>query len=211
MEYIPLILSVALIHFLAVASPGPDFIMVMRNSIVYSKRTGIYTAIGLGIGILLHVTYSLVGIALIISQSVLLFNIIKFLGAGYLIYIGIKSLRAKANSHISVDATHEKKDLTKLQAIRVGFLTNATNPKATLFFLSLFTLVIQPTTPLDIKMIMGIEMALATFGWFALLAIIISHRIIRNRIVRIQHYFERVMGGILIAFGIVLATAHSKQ
>lgn len=210
MEYIPLILSVALIHFLAVASPGPDFIMVMRNSIVYSKQTGLYTAIGLGIGILLHVTYSLVGIALIISQSVLLFNIIKFLGAGYLIYIGIKSLRAKANNKLVVDTTHEKQDLTKFQAIRTGFFTNATNPKATLFFLSLFTLVIQPGTPFDVKLIMGIEMAVATFLWFALIATIVSHRIIRNRIIKIQHIFERVMGGILIAFGIVLASAHSK-
>jgi RhtB (resistance to homoserine/threonine) family protein len=210
MEYLPLILSVALIHFLAVASPGPDFIMVMRNSLVYSKETGIYTAVGLGIGILLHVTYSLVGIAWIISQSVVLFNIIKFLGAGYLIYIGIKSLRAKPNKKIALDESEERQDITKFQAIRTGFLTNATNPKATLFFLSLFTLVIQPSTPLDIKMIMGIEMAVATFIWFAVIATIVSHRIIRNRIVKIQHHFERIMGGILIAFGIVLASAHSK-
>jgi len=210
MEYLPLILSVALIHFLAVASPGPDFIMTVRNSLVYSKRSGIYTAIGLGLGILLHVTYALVGIALIISQSVVLFNIVKLLGAGYLIYIGIKSLRAKPSKVLNDQVEEKKRDLTKLQAIRSGFITNATNPKATLFFLSLFTLVIQPSTPLDIKVIMGVEMSIVTFAWFALVATLVSHRIIKKRIVKIQHYIERVMGGILIAFGVLLATAHSK-
>lgn len=210
MEYIPLILSVALIHFLAVASPGPDFIMVVRNSLVYSKKSGIYTAVGLGFGILLHVTLALVGIAFIISQSVVLFNIIKLLGAAYLIYIGIKSLRARPANPANKELQHKKGDLTRLKAIRIGFVTNATNPKATLFFLSLFTLVIQPETPLAIKGIMGAEMAIVTFAWFALIAIAISHRAVKQRIEKVQHHIERIMGGILILFGIVLATAHSK-
>ncbi len=210
MEYIPLILSVALIHFLAVASPGPDFIMIVRNSLVYSKRSGIYTAVGLGLGILLHVTLALAGVALIISQSLVLFNIVKFLGAAYLIYIGIKSLRAKPAGDDATKPAKAKSDLTPLQAIRSGLITNATNPKATLFFLSLFTLVIQPSTPLDIKVIMGIEMAVVTFAWFALLAVLVSHRAIKQRITKIQHHIERVMGGILIVFGIVLATSNAK-
>jgi len=210
MEYIPLILSVALIHFLAVASPGPDFIMVMRNSLVYSRKSGIYTAIGLGLGILVHVTLALAGIAFIISQSILLFNVIKLLGAGYLIYVGIKSLRSSSHSSRNQELQQEKVDLTKLKAIRIGFITNVTNPKAILFFLSLFTLVIQPSTPFAIKGIMGAEMAIVTAAWFTLIAALVSHRIIKQRIMKIQHYFERVMGGILILFGIVLATAHSK-
>lgn len=210
MEYLGLVLSVALIHFLAVASPGPDFIMVVRNSLVYSKKSGIYTAVGLGLGILLHVTLALVGIAFIISQSVILFNIIKLLGAGYLVYIGIKSLRAKPADPNSKALEHKKIDISRLKAVRIGFVTNATNPKATLFFLSLFTLVIQPSTPLAIKGIMGAEMAIVTFAWFAIIAMAVSHRAIKQRITKVQHHIERVMGGILILFGIVLATAHSK-
>lgn len=210
MEYVSLILSVALIHLLAVASPGPDFIMVVRNSLVYSRRSGVYTAVGLGLGILLHVTLALVGIAFIISQSVVLFNIIKFLGAGYLIYIGIKSLKAKPSTMEEGKAVAIKGDLTKLKAIWIGFVTNATNPKATLFFLSLFTLVIQPSTPLAIKGLMGAEMAIVTFAWFALIAVAISHHTIKQKITKIQHYIERVMGGVLILFGIVLASAQSK-
>ncbi len=209
MEYLPAILTVAVIHFLAVASPGPDFIMVLRNSLVFSRRSGVYAAIGLGLGICVHVAYSLAGIALIISQSVLLFSIIKLLGAAYLIYIGIKSLRAKRTSGVG-ESEHAKVDLTKLQTVRAGFITNATNPKATLFFLSLFTLVIEPSTPLAIKMIMGTEMVLATMLWFSLVAVLVSHRVIRKRVESVQHYIERCMGGILILFGLKLATSDVK-
>lgn len=210
MEYIPAILTVALIHLLAVVSPGPDFIMVLRNSLVYSRRSGVYAAIGLGLGILVHVTYSLAGIALIISQSVLLFSFVKYLGAAYLIYVGIKSLRAKRSSDPTIETEQQKVDLTKWQAIRSGFITNATNPKATLFFLSLFTLVIEPSTPFGVKLIMGIEMATVTFLWFALVALLVSHRVVRKRVTNVQHYIERCMGGILILFGIKLASAPTK-
>lgn len=211
MEYLPAIATIAVIHFLAVASPGPDFIMVLRSSLVYSRMSGIYSALGLGLGILVHVAYSLAGIALIISQSVVLFNIIKLAGAGYLIYIGIKSLRAKPSKDItSSSADHAQEDISKWHAVRIGFITNATNPKATLFFLSLFTLVIQPSTPFAIKMIMGLEMAVATFVWFAFVATLVSHRSIRRRVTRLQHYIERTMGAALILFGIKLATIQSK-
>jgi RhtB (resistance to homoserine/threonine) family protein len=209
MEYMPAIITVATVHLLAVMSPGPDFIMTMRNSLVYSRRSGIYSAVGLGLGILVHVTYCLAGIALIISQSILLFTIIKYLGAAYLLYIGIKSLRAKPNDQSEIINNNPSQDMSKFQAIRSGFITNATNPKATLFFLSLFTLVIQPSTPFGIKMIMGVEMMIATALWFSIIAILVSHRVIRHQITYFQHYVERFMGGVLILFGIKLATTNN--
>jgi RhtB (resistance to homoserine/threonine) family protein len=211
MEYAGAIFTVALVHLLAVMSPGPDFIMTMRNSLVYSRRTGMYSAIGLGLGILVHVTYCMAGIALVISQSIVLFSVIKYLGAAYLIYIGIQSLRAKSNKDgAAAKLPAETQDLTKLQAIRSGFMTNVLNPKATLFFLSLFTLVIQPGTPMAVKMIMGAEMVLATMAWFMLVAVLVSHRSVKKHMSKIQHYVERTMGGILILFGVKLATTQAK-
>jgi RhtB (resistance to homoserine/threonine) family protein len=202
--YISAILTVALLHFLAVVSPGPDFIMISRNALVYSRRSGVYAALGLALGILVHITYSLVGIGLIIAKSLILFSILKFIGAGYLLYTGYKAFRSK-ESHLAVNEISQQKHMTKMEAIRMGFITNATNPKATLFFLSLFTLVISPKTPLSIKLIMGAEMSLVTFLWFAFVATILSHGLIRKRFVRVQHYVERVMGVLLIALGIKLA------
>ena len=199
------ILFVASIHLLAVMSPGPDFLMISRNTLVYSRKTGIYSAVGLGAGILVHITYSLFGIALVISQSIVLFSIIKYLGAAYLIYIGIKSLRAKQQSKDISEQKVNSKELTPFAAVKMGFLTNVLNPKATLFFLALFTQVITPTTPFIVKGLMSIEMVVATVIWFSLVAVLLSHRKIKQSFVRIQHKAERVFGVLLVALGIKVA------
>lgn len=206
-------LLVAGIHLLAVMSPGPDFAMVVRNSLVYSRRTGILAAVGLGLGILLHVFYSLLGIGLIISQSVVLFNTIKLVGAAYLIYIGVKSLFAKKESAKEIESELQeefsgeqaKKDLSTWQAVRMGFLTNALNPKATLFFLALFTQVINPETALGVKAIYGLEMSVVTFAWFAVVALLLTHRRVNKAFAGVKHYVERFFGAVLIALGIKVA------
>lgn len=210
MSYLPLIFTVAVIHILVVISPGPDFIMILRSSLKYGRRSGIFSAVGLGLGIALHVSYCLAGIALVISRSILLFNIIKYIGAGYLIYIGIKTLRDRSVATPIQNYKSSGETLSPAKSIRLGFITNATNPKATLFFLSLFTLVIQPDTPFWVKSVMGLEMSIATFLWFAALAIAISHRAVRGRISGLQSKAEKVMGGILVLFGLKLATVHTK-
>lgn len=209
MEYIPVILTVAFVHLLAVISPGPDFIMITRNSLIYSRRTGFYTAVGLGLGILVHVTYSLVGIGLLIAKSIILFNMIKFLGAAYLIYIGYKSLTSRS-SNMHIQNQGHRAEISRLAAVKIGFITNVTNPKATLFFLSLFTLVINPDTPLLVKLFMGAEMSIVTVLWFMLVAFLISHHLIKDRLNKVQNYAERFIGAVLIALGIKVAFSTSK-
>ena len=207
--FLPEFLTVVVVHLLAVMSPGPDFVMISRNSLVYSRKVGVYSAIGLGLGILVHVTYSLIGIGLIISKSILLFSILKFMGAAYLIYIGYKCLRAKPHQEQTLEG-EKQNDFGKLAAIRMGFLTNVLNPKATLFFFALFTQVINPHTPKAIQVLYGLEMSVMTFVWFALVAAILSHNLIRSRFASVQHYLERTFGVILIALGVKVALSSSK-
>ena len=202
-------LTVAIVHLFAVISPGPDFAMVTRNSLLYSRRVGIFTAIGLGLGIGVHVAYSLLGIGLIISRSVVLFSAIKWIGAAYLIYIGYKSLRAKKAEPAETQSFLEApaSSLSDMKAVRIGFLTNVLNPKATLFFLALFTQVIDPATPLWVQLVYGGEMMLATAAWFSLVALTFSNAYLKNKIKSVQHYVERATGAVLIALGLKLALA----
>jgi threonine/homoserine/homoserine lactone efflux protein len=168
-------IAVTSIFTLVLISPGPDFVLIVRNSLVYSRRTGLYSAFGVALGILVHVSYSLMGLGLIISQSILLFSVMKYLGAGYLIYIGYKSLRSKP-SQLSISKDTIQKDISKAQAVKIGFLTNVLNPKATLLFLALFTQVISQTTPITIKIFYGLEMSGLVFAWFSLVTVILSHQ-----------------------------------
>lgn len=197
------ILTITLIQLVAIMSPGPDFTIICRNSLIYSRRTGIYSALGISLGILVHVTYTLVGIGLIISKSIILFATIKLLGAAYLIYIGYKSLKAKPTRENIKEKS--KQDLTRLQAIKIGFITNILNPKVTLFFFSLFTQVISPTTPASLRALYGLQMVVFTLSWFTLLAITISHPIVKKRFLSMSHYIEKTMGIILIGLGIKVA------
>lgn len=205
-------LLVAGIHLLAVMSPGPDFAMVLRNSVLYSRRVGVWAALGLACGIMLHITYSLLGVGLIISQSIVLFNSIKLLGAAYLIYVGFKSLISKRDNSKEevVSKKVSEKNISDLQAIEMGFLTNALNPKATLFFLALFTQVISPTTPIAVKMLYGAEMTVATFAWFTFVALILTHRHINKVFVKVRFQLEKVFGVVLIALGIKVALGAHK-
>ena len=204
MPYLSLIATVTLIHLLALISPGPDFIMCVRNSLTYSRRTGIYTAVGFGGGIAVHIFYCIAGLALIISKSILIFSFIKFLGAGYLIFIGAKSILSQS-SKIDVGEEHKKQDISALAAVRSGFLTNALNPKATLFMLSLFTLVISPDTPFPVMLVMGGIMVADTILWFSLVATLLTHKKIRSIFEKFQGAFNKTLGGLLIALGVKVA------
>jgi RhtB (resistance to homoserine/threonine) family protein len=209
MQYLAELITVAIIHLLAVMSPGPDFALISRNSFVYSRKTGIYSAIGLALGILVHVAYSLIGIGLIISKSIILFSTIKLLGAAYLIFIGYKSLKSKLNN-LSQEQLSKTRDLDRFSAIKMGFLTNALNPKVTLFFLSIFTQVIDPQTPFAIRLLFGLEMSSMTFVWFSFVATILSHQAIKVRFAALHHHIEKIFGIILIALGVRIALSNSK-
>lgn len=198
-------LTVALIHLLAVASPGPDFAIVVRESVGFGRRAGVFTAAGVGAGIFVHVFYSLLGIGLIVSQSIVLFNALKWLAAAYLLYIGIKALRAKPADPHRLDPDKTAGERSPRGAFVTGFVTNALNPKATLFFLSLFTVVINPHTPLLVQAGYGIYLAVATGLWFCLVAMLFSQQRVRAGFARMGHWFDRLMGVVLVGLGIKLA------
>ncbi|MDU9389940.1 LysE family translocator [Pseudomonas japonica] len=198
-------LTVALIHLLAVASPGPDFAVVVRESVTHGRRAGTWTAFGVGTAIFLHVGYSLLGIGLIVSQSIMLFNVLKWAAAAYLIYIGFKALRARPAVAGAESIQVSSVERTPRAAFVAGFMTNGLNPKATLFFLSLFTVVIDPHTPRLVQAGYGVYLAMATGLWFCLVAMLFSQVRVRAAFARMGHWFDRTMGAVLIALGVKIA------
>lgn len=197
-------ITIATLHLLAVMSPGPDFAMILKNSVSYERNRVILTAFGIAFGILVHVFYSIFGLALVISKSILLFNVIKYIGVAYLVYVGFQAMRAKRPSEEEMKL-QTKKEISKLKAFQQGFWCNALNPKATLFFLSIFTLVVQPGTSITVQMLYGLEMFLATFLWFSFLGYVLTHRHVQSKIKSFQHYITKAMGGVLLLLGVKIA------
>lgn len=204
MQTLSLIGTVAFIHLLAVMSPGPDFIMTVRNSLTYSRKTGIWTAVGLGLGITVHMVYCMAGLAFIIAQSIVAFNAIKFLGAGYLMFIGIQSIRARS-SKIEIHEVAQKPDIAPWAAIKIGFFTNVLNPKATLYFLSLFTFVLSPETPGSLMAVLSVIMVAEMIAWFSLVAMFFTARPVRGIFEKFQGVFHKTLGGILVLLGVKVA------
>lgn len=199
--------TIIVVHFLAVFSPGPDFFMTVRNALTYNRRVGVFTAVGLAMGICVHILYSVAGVALVISQSILLFNVIKYIGAAYLMYIGVKSILAKKSSVPEIDVEGSQKQLSDLQAIKVGFLTNVLNPKATLFFLSLFTIVISPDISKSTLAIGSFFMVLDTCLWFSIVSFFFTQKHIRSAYMKYETTFNKALGGLLLMLGLNVATS----
>ena len=197
-------IAVITITLLACISPGPDFAMVSRNGLLLSRRAGVLTAVGIGFGVLVHVCYTLLGLGLVLQQSPWLFNALKLAGAAYLVYLGIKMLRSKPAIE-QLDAPSPA--LSDLAALLTGFLTNALNPKTSIFIVSLFMGVVRPDTAVTVQVAYGLFIAGAHAVWFSLIALCFSAGTVREKLVASRQWIDRIFGGLLVSFGVLLTIA----
>ncbi|MFJ7137799.1 LysE family translocator [Streptomyces fungicidicus] len=200
------VLAVAVITVLAVIAPGADFAMVVRNSYLHGRRTGLLGALGVAAGVLVHVTYTMLGVGLLIASSAFLFTVVKLVGAAYLVYIGVRTFRTR--SEVTVDLEYST-ELSPLAALRTGFLTNVLNPKTTLFVVSTFAQVVRPGTPVLQQVGYGLFMSLAHLLWFGVVAVFFSHDRMRTLMLRGQRILNKVIGSVLAGLGVSLAFAPS--
>lgn len=211
MEQISFLNELITVGFIAIfmaISPGADFVMVTRNSIFYSRKAGFYSALGVSLAIWVHVAYSIAGLAIIISNSIILFSIIKYLGAAYLIYIGYKTFTSKSLKE--VEQNDKELDLSPLKAFKIGFITNVLNPKTTIFFLSIFTQVVTVDTPISVQLAYGLIICLAHLFWFSSVSYFFSHPVLLSKFNNYKHVIEKVVGSVLIIFGLKVAFLSNK-
>lgn len=193
------------LFLLAVMSPGPDFVMTVQNSVRHGARAGVATALGIALANLIHIAYVHVGIGALIAHSLLAFSILKLAAAAYLIYLGAKALRSRAGATDINLATPGATTTSFAAAFGQGFITNALNPKAAIFWLSYLTIVIDPAMP---GALLGGFIALllvSAFVWFSLVAYFLTRQPIRQQFIRCGHWFDRVMGALLVGLGIKVA------
>lgn len=194
--------AVVVITILAVISPGADFAMVTRNSYLHGRLSGILSSVGIALGVQVHVFYTLIGIGLILTQSPFLYNAIKIIGAFYLIYIGYKTFNSRVNIDLNDDRNSSKSGYS---SILNGFITNAMNPKTTMFVISVFTQVVSLDTTLELQILYGSFMSFAHLAWFVLIALFFSSPLLRVAMLQRQGVINGTIGSILITLGSMLA------
>jgi len=193
-------LTIAVLHLFAVVSPGPDFILVSRQCLRYGRRIAIWTSLGIAIGILFHVALSLTGLSILLQNQPDLFWYIKLLASLYIGYLGIVSLVSKSSNKLVEDVTGQAGN--QLRSVTTGLLTNVLNPKALIFFITVFAVAINKETGIFVKSLLGIYMSVATFIWFALVSILLTNKKAIERFKKAIPLLEKVTGFFLLLIAI---------
>jgi RhtB (resistance to homoserine/threonine) family protein len=201
------LIIISSVHLLAAASPGPDFVLVSQQTLSNGKRAGLLCSIGIALGLSVHILYSAFGLAAVIASSSSALWVIKLLGGSYLIYLGISGLRSRARRG---EATTAVVNQTALKTIGLGFLCNALNPKAPIYFISLFTIVLSENTPAQHLLVYGIWMMVLQFAWFSFLTILLSRPMVMDRFQALGHWIDRVAGGAMLLLGIKVLVSRTS-
>ena len=197
MDYALVLISVFAVFIPALILPGPDFVAVVRSSMTRGTRAGLLTTLGVSLGLCLYATLSLVGLSAILVQYQWLTWAVRVLGGSYLIFLGIKLLRAKPQV---IELDQAERPAGK-RAILFGFLVTLTNPKAIVLFASVFATAVTAATPL---WLMGLMIALVTASsliWYSCVSLFMSSGPVMRRFQRARHWIERAAGVCFIGLG----------
>lgn len=201
------LLLITSIHLLAAASPGPDFILVSQQTLSNGKKAGLMASIGIALGLSIHIIYSALGLAAVIANSTVALWSIKIIGGCYLLFLGYQGLSSKAKKSTQLSEGIVINKNSSLKNIGIGFLCNALNPKAPLYFVALFTVVLSPDLPLSHLAVYGIWMMTLQLAWFSSVVFLLSRPAINDKFQRFSHWIDRVMGGAMMLMGLKVLTS----
>jgi len=201
-----ILLAFAVIHTLALMSPGPDFVLIVRNSLLFGCLTGMQTAIGIGAAVSMHIMGCFAGIDILATQFPALLRILQLVGAAYLAAIGalilLHSMPAKKLQQLKQGNTLQRP--TAYKAFRMGFLCNLLNPKAGLFFWTLWAQFIRLQPPLYIQISLAVYIVVSAILWFVALATLLSYNAVAQRLAPWQNRINRLGGLVLLGFALAI-------
>lgn len=186
----------------AVMAPGPDTLLVLGNTFGGGRRHGFLTALGVCSGFLVHITAAVLGLTAIVLASAALFTLVKFGGAAYLIYLGIRAWHSDSALSLRV-----REQNTYLGLFTQGFLGNVLNPKVILFFMALIPQFVDTSTgnvPLQVVIFGSIDIGLS-FIWYVVLILLANRiRLVLINRTNVVKWIDRAMGSLLAAIGVRL-------
>ncbi|MCU8106219.1 LysE family transporter [Shewanella sp. SM101] len=224
-----LLLTLAVIHAVALISPGPDFAIMVKIATQQSRSTAVAAAVGISIAILAHTILSLTGVSLLIKSSHTLYLLVQIVGASYLAWMGFGALRAglailakrkmSARVHVGTnDAVISASDvegvasvagglggaMSRRQGFLTGFYTNLLNPKALVFFLTLFSALITPSVTTSTKIASAILLLSLSLAWFGFLAVMLSKAQVQLKLQRLTPVIDAVIGVIFMSVALAI-------
>ncbi len=196
--------AVAAAHALGVSSPGPDFAVVVRQTLAHGRRTGVVTALGIGSGILFHVAWGMFGLGWAVQRFPALLDVLRYAGAAVLLWIGFRALRSQPVAAQGDAAMAPVPQPSASRAYSLGLATNALNAKAFLFFVALCSSVVTTGASTGLRLALGLWLVVATAAYFSFVAWTVGHPAVRRRLLTHAHHIDRAMGVILILLALAI-------
>lgn len=213
MSYLSEFAALMGVFSILIVAPGADFALVIRQSVVHGRLPALVTSVGIGTSLMFHISYTVLGLGLVVSQSLALFAAIKWCGVAYLFYLGVRAFFEKpmvldeaglAQAGLADEARAVRR-VSLPACFGMGFLTNALNPKPVLFFLSLFSVMVSHETPVPVVFLYGLGMAGALIVWFAGVTLFFTNPAVRARFAACGRWFNRITGATFVLLGLRLA------
>ncbi|RMX08357.1 lysine transporter LysE [Corticibacter populi] len=208
MELTTIFVTVALAHFLALLSPGPDFVLVVKSAIRHPARVAAGVAVGIATGNALYIALCLAGVGALLSRSTGLMLVLKIGGGLFLAWLGWMALRARKSDYAALAALAAQEGGARPAASPgfwrecvVGFASALLNPKNLLFYLSLFSLVLNSEVALVFKLALGGWMTAVVLVWDLFIILVLSHPPVRAWFSRAAYYIDKFTGLVLGAVG----------
>ncbi|MFG6666786.1 LysE family translocator [Halomonas sp. HNIBRBA4712] len=203
-QFLPFLLAITLLTI----TPGVDTLLVIRNTARGGVRDGVLTSVAICSGLFVHATVSALGISLILLQSAWAFNLLKFVGAGYLVWLGLSSLlAARRGTGLPVGGFDQARArVPMIQPLKEGLLSNVLNPKTVVFYMAFLPQFIAPTDPALLKSLWlaGVHFVIANAWQIAVVLMVggASRWLASARFARI---LNATTGAVLVVFGLRLA------
>ena len=205
-------ITVGVAHFLALLSPGPDFVLIVKSAIKNDSKDAMGVALGITIANAnanaVYINLCLIGIGSILAASALLMIILKIIGGLFLIYLAVQALQARKESYSQLDINESIStnvtNTTFIKEFVAGFISGIFNPKNLFFYLSLFTVVLTPEVSFAFKISLGVWMTIVVFLWDTSIIFLLSTRKVRQKFTQASYYLDKITGALLGIIGVTI-------
>lgn len=210
-------------NLLNLLTPGANFTITMRNSIALSRKTGLFTALGVICGSSIHKIPTILGLGFLQTQSVWIYEIVRYIGCAFLLYLGIKTIWVSLSDtfrkgiigsgkikHLSpkqqnsvteyndLSTTYKRIDVEPKKAFYIGFFTDVLNPQATFCFLAIVGATVAIDTPIHVRAFYSVALICTSMFWYFSVALFFSQPFFVNKCYEVRPYLERIAGIFLI-------------
>lgn len=207
-ETLPIIVTVVAAHFLALISPGPDFLLVVRSALRNTRRRALGVALGIALANGVYIALCIVGVGAVLAHSLWLMTLLKILGGLFLLYVAWQAMRARKSDYAFIHAADHASAGDRASAapsfwreFALGMFSGLSNPKNILFYLSLFSVVLTPQVGTGLSIGLDLWMTALVFVWDAAIIFVLSHRPVRQAFGKLAFYFDKLAGALLGLMG----------